>query len=257
MTVWPNGTQTMPTLTSPYGDPRPGSPTGIHNGADFIGFPSVRAVEAGVVKYAGWNDLMGNIVYASHANDAYRTRSCHMAYPPTVTTGQSFHQGDMFGVPGNTGSESRGTHLHFDVYLLGTNGWYRTDPVAFLNKRMGTTAGGGATPFPESETKDDDMPQIITGDGYHPLLLKGDKYYPLNSGEKLEAALRIATRRVDTKANKRQFQLIRNMYTPGDIDVEVVLSDEQLKAITDAARAGGADAVKGLDFVVTTSVTAT
>lgn len=157
-------------------------------------------------------------------------------------------EGQPVSVMGDTDAPGQ-VHVHWETRLNGE----RLDPEAWLAR----PAGGDATPFPESETKDDDMPQIITGDGYHPLLLKGDKYYPLNSGEKLEAALRIATRRVDTKANKRQFQLIRNMYTPGDIDVEVVLSDEQLKAITDAARAGGADAVKGLDFVVTTSVTAT
>lgn len=162
MTVWPNGLSTMPTLTSPYG-PRD---IGFHNGADFIGFPTVRAVEAGVVKYAGWNALMGNIVYASHAGDTYRTRSCHMAYTPTVRTGQTFHQGDMFGAPGNTGSESRGVHLHFDVYLLGPNGWYRTDPVAFLNKRMGTTAGGNSTPFPTDPDDDEEADMAMKGAAY-------------------------------------------------------------------------------------------
>lgn len=147
MTVWPDGSSTMPELTSPYGGRWLDGKWVMHNGADFVGFPTIRAVEGGVVRFAGWNDLMGHIVYASHADDAYRTRSCHMAYPAAVRTGEAFHQGDMFGVPGNTGSESRGVHLHFDVYLLGSNGWYRTDPVAFLRNRMSSFAGGNSTPL--------------------------------------------------------------------------------------------------------------
>lgn len=154
MTVWPNGSRTMPTLTSPYGGRWLDGKWVMHNGADFVGFPTVRAVEGGVVRFAGWSDLMGHIVYASHAGDSYRTRSCHMAYAPTVRTGETFRQGDMFGVPGNTGSASRGAHLHFDVYLLGSNGWYRTDPVSFLRNRMSSPAGGNSTTLEDKMNAD-------------------------------------------------------------------------------------------------------
>lgn len=148
MTRWPDGTRTLPNVSSRYGDPRPGSPTGIHNGVDFTGFASVRAVEAGVVKFAGWNNAMGNIVYASHADDTYRSRSCHMRYTPNVRTGQWFGEAALLGQMGDTGSESRGIHLHFDIYVRGSNGyWVRTDPVRFLSDRMASTAGGNPKPL--------------------------------------------------------------------------------------------------------------
>lgn len=157
MTVWPDGTKSLPYITSPYGDPRPGNENNIHNGVDFIGFKYIKSVEAGRVLFAGWNSLMGNITYTSHAGDSFRSRSCHMSGKPPVQYGQWISEGTTVGAMGDTGTASDGTHLHFDIYLPSPNGWYRVDPVAFLRNRMGTTAGGGSTPFPNKKEVEDEM----------------------------------------------------------------------------------------------------
>lgn len=156
MTVWPDGNKAKPDISSHYG-PRPGVLSGFHNGTDFINFTKIRSVESGTVKYAGWNDLMGWIVYTSHAGDSFRSRSCHMRYTPNVKYNQRISEGQYLDDMGNTGSQSAGKHLHFDIYLPSPNGWYRTDPEPFLASRIGILAGTGSTPLPTPKTEDNDM----------------------------------------------------------------------------------------------------
>ena len=106
-------------LTLPY--PTEGAITQrywfCHKGWDIAagqGTP-VRAVAAGTVKFAGWNDQgYGNLVVIDHGG--YQSLYAHLSNTPSVHVGQVVAAGTPVGLMGNTGF-STGPHLHFEIRL--------------------------------------------------------------------------------------------------------------------------------------------
>lgn len=145
LTLWPNGTAAMPTVTSPFG-PRDGR---LHAGVDFVGFSTVRAVSAGTViasgVLSGWS-AGGWQVYIQH--DGYRSRSLHLQAGSPISAGSVVSAGTPIGLMGNTGN-SFGTHLHLEVDA----GVGQIDPVPFLRSRISAT-----TQQPTSNGVYEDMP---------------------------------------------------------------------------------------------------
>lgn len=137
--VWPNGTNTRPAISSPFG-PRT-APTGgassDHKGTDFVGFATVRAVAAGVVSVtgtpAGWGGG-GTQVWIQH-DDGFVSRSFHLA-PGTVSVSpqQRVQAGDALGTMGRSGTAT-GVHHHLEIVVGGV----QIDPVPFLTARVGGT----------------------------------------------------------------------------------------------------------------------
>lgn len=115
-------------ITSPYG-PRP---IGFHNGQDYgwlLADPDqskfIYAPASGVVT-VGWNALVGN--YVLIPSTGVTIRLAHLA-SVKVKTGQIVTLGQtLIGVMGNTGVQSRGVHLHVDVY----RGSSRVNPAPYF-----------------------------------------------------------------------------------------------------------------------------
>jgi len=93
------------------------SPSTNHYGIDIagrLGNP-IYAVDAGVVVYAGWNDLgYGNLIVIDHGN-GYQTMYAHlMDGGINVGCGSWVFGGTTIGYMGSTG-RSTGPHLHFEI----------------------------------------------------------------------------------------------------------------------------------------------
>lgn len=70
---------------------------------------------AGTVVFSGYSQKDGNILIIGHANDFLSVYK----HAKTVLKkqGDKVGAGDMIGVVGNTGENSTGTHLHFELWL--------------------------------------------------------------------------------------------------------------------------------------------
>jgi murein DD-endopeptidase MepM/ murein hydrolase activator NlpD len=105
-----------------------------HRAIDYaapMGTP-IRAVGAGTVVYAGWNNGYGRYVSVRH-NSTYTTNYAHMSRI-AVGYGQKVSQGQTIGYVGSTGF-STGPHLHYEMVKFGTKinplreDFPSTDPV--------------------------------------------------------------------------------------------------------------------------------
>jgi len=104
-------------------------PSANHLGIDLrgeMGDP-VKAVDNGVVVYAGWNDWgYGNMVVVDHGF-GWQSLYAHLA-EVNVICGQEVYAGDKLGSVGDTG-EADGVHLHFE---LRSDEYGRVNPWDFL-----------------------------------------------------------------------------------------------------------------------------
>lgn len=104
----------------------------MHGGVDIanaVGTP-INAVGDGVIIKSGdYGDGYGNSVRIRHA-DGTETLYGHMT-STSVAIGQHVLAGDLIGLMGSTGY-STGSHVHFEVWLNGTD---RIDPVGWLASR--------------------------------------------------------------------------------------------------------------------------
>lgn len=141
-------------VSSPYG-PRDG--TRWHEGIDFgggnvggAGTP-IPAVSTGIVEYNGWHSAFGNMLILDHgvlpAGSPFPGQRCrslyaHMESRPDHNEGSTIEKGAIVGPLGNTGSASRGAHLHLEIHIganivhnTSNNGGYRSavDPKPFLD----------------------------------------------------------------------------------------------------------------------------
>ena len=115
-------------ITSPYG-PRK---IGFHSGQDYgwlLADPDrskhIYAPATGVATI-GWNALVGN--YVLIASSGVTIRLAHLAVVK-VKTGQIVTQAQtLIGIMGTTGAQSRGVHLHVDVY----RGSGRVNPAPYF-----------------------------------------------------------------------------------------------------------------------------
>lgn len=91
---------------------------GDHKGMD-IGVPSGTSIGAacdGVVKYAGYDNIYGNMVIIKHSNEI-ETAYAH-ASEILVKTGDDVKKGETIAKVGSTG-RSTGPHLHFELRVNG------------------------------------------------------------------------------------------------------------------------------------------
>ncbi|MHB1418654.1 MAG: M23 family metallopeptidase [Bacillota bacterium] len=124
----------MPIITSPFGmrlHPILHS-WRMHTGVDF-GAPMstpVYAFQNGKVIFTGWMGATGNTVVIDHGS--FKTQYGHLSQIG-VKVSQEVASGMKVGEVGSTGTLSTGTHLHFEVDLIG-DGWSKpVDPLPYLN----------------------------------------------------------------------------------------------------------------------------
>ena len=105
------------------------APSANHLGIDLrgeMGDP-VKAVDNGIVVYAGWNDWgYGNMVVIDHGS-GWQSLYAHLA-EVNVVCGQEVYAGDVIGKMGDTG-QAEGVHLHFE---LRSDEYGRVNPWDFL-----------------------------------------------------------------------------------------------------------------------------
>ncbi|MEV4737194.1 MULTISPECIES: M23 family metallopeptidase [unclassified Microbacterium] len=141
----PNGTKTLPPITSHFGPrraPVAGAST-FHRGTDFVGYSRIHAVAAGRVVVVGtppgW---AGGGVQVWIQHDGFLSRSMHMVTgSPTVRVGQDVAEGQDLGAMGKTGNVS-GVHHHLEIVVNGV----QVDPVPFLSTHLAAVSGGASTP---------------------------------------------------------------------------------------------------------------
>ncbi len=78
---------------------------------------SIRAAADGVVIFSGWNDNYGNIIIIDHGN-GYITEYKHNKINK-VKTAEFVYRGQMISLLGNSGTNSSGPHLHFEIWQNG------------------------------------------------------------------------------------------------------------------------------------------
>lgn len=134
-----------------------------HTGSDYVtAYGEVYSVDDAVVIATGWNSGNGNYVSCYLPNrdwDGF-PGGIYIAYihlsSINVSVGQTLKQGQRLGVAGNTGSNSRGPHLHItmgcntDVPHLGL-GNPLFDPFAYIQARLGAPKPPVPVPSPKPE----------------------------------------------------------------------------------------------------------
>ncbi|MFJ4173419.1 M23 family metallopeptidase [Microbacterium sp. NPDC089696] len=151
--LWPDGSATIPTVTSEYNPARKNPVTGIvqpHEGIDIVNFDRIIAPTDGVVTFAGYNGGAGlevrirsNGPNAFTKGDTYRMLHNRELW---VRTRQTVRQGDIVALMGSTGN-STGKHCHFETR---PGGGSAINPRQYMADRNATSAGEGTTPAPVS-----------------------------------------------------------------------------------------------------------
>lgn len=144
MMLYPDGTTNTPRVSSPFG-PRKGGAFSFHYGADLIGFTTIRAVESGLVTFAGWmNDAAGNTVIIDHGGGVtslYMHNANHH-----VRRGERVTEGQPIATMGRTGNAS-GNCCHLEIRRHGTS----VEPLAYVRARLiqaAPTVAPAPTPAP-------------------------------------------------------------------------------------------------------------
>jgi murein DD-endopeptidase MepM/ murein hydrolase activator NlpD len=89
-----------------------------HNGVDLGARTGteVSACKAGVISFTGWDDVFGNYVIITHANNM-QSLYAHLS-KIRVETGKTVKTGTVIGEVGQTGAAT-GPHLHFEIRVNG------------------------------------------------------------------------------------------------------------------------------------------
>lgn len=117
-------------VTSPFGMRWSGVFPEIHRGVDLRapeGTP-VRTMAPGRVRFAGWMNGYGNVVWIDHRGDVISVYG-HLS-EIFVSPGVTIEGEQTVGLSGSTGNVT-GPHLHFEVWVRGR----QVDPVAYLGRR--------------------------------------------------------------------------------------------------------------------------
>lgn len=135
MTLYPNGTDTLPTVSSPYG-PRTGGYSNMHEGVDLVGYDWVHAVLPGTVVCAGrFNGAAGNaVVVIPDGHPNVEIRDFHIDYA-TVREGDRVAAGQVVAAVGDTGNATDDCD-HFEIRVDGRP----VDPIAWLRANGGDAA---------------------------------------------------------------------------------------------------------------------
>lgn len=136
MTLFPNGSNSQPTISSPYG-PRTGGYSNMHEGVDFVGYDRVHAVVTGTVVCAGrFNGAAGNaVVIVPDGQPNVEVRDFHIDYA-MVREGDRVAAGQVVAAVGQTGNATDDCD-HFEVRVNGRP----VDPIAWLHANTGGSAG--------------------------------------------------------------------------------------------------------------------
>ena len=117
---------------SSYFGPRPSPTVGAssnHGAVDIpIRYAPVYAPADGKVIIARALSGYGNYIMIDHG-DGYYTGFGHLS-SYNVSEGQTVSRGEQIATSGNTGI-STGPHLHYEVYIGGTDNSYRVDPLQY------------------------------------------------------------------------------------------------------------------------------
>lgn len=156
--LFPNGTTTRPTVSSPFG-PRTGGAFSFHYGADCVGYSTVRACGAGLVTFAGWmNDNAGNTVVIDYGGGVTEV---HMHLKSFATSkGKRIAEGAAVGVMGATGNAT-GNCDHLEIRVNGKS----VEPLAYIASRL--TAGASSWNYTGRPTADIQRLVGATPDGVH------------------------------------------------------------------------------------------
>ena len=120
-------TPTKGQITAHFGQKGPlWSATG-HGGIDY-GVSTGTAVVAAADGTVSYNDgkALGQVIKVTHSG-GYATQYAHLSRK-TAPVGASVKQGEIIGYSGNTGTQSSGPHLHFELW----QGGGRINPAPFL-----------------------------------------------------------------------------------------------------------------------------
>ena len=100
-----------------------------HSGVDFAGKAdtAVKAVAAGVVKFAGYKNGYGQLIEINHGS-GYKTLYGHHK-KIHVSVGDIVKKGQVIGIMGNSG-RSTGNHVHYEVHKNGRV----VDPSSYIHR---------------------------------------------------------------------------------------------------------------------------
>lgn len=113
--------------------------TSPHRGVDFpqASGTAIPSVAAGTVVVNTWSSCLGNVVVVQHGDGMYSGYS-HMLVPSPLGPGTVVSQGQQVGQVGNTGSCSKGAHLHLTMSAA-QNGYYTgttVDPYVYIKDHL-------------------------------------------------------------------------------------------------------------------------
>jgi murein DD-endopeptidase MepM/ murein hydrolase activator NlpD len=125
--------------------------TNPHRGVDFAvaGGTPIKAATSGVVTVSKWNTVLGNVVVVQDPKGVY-WGYCHLR-DAGIAVGKEVKAGvTVIGKVGNTGTASRGAHLHFTCSAEpeGYSHGKVVDPIAGLAKRIASEAPKAAPAAP-------------------------------------------------------------------------------------------------------------
>lgn len=147
-------------VSSVFGDPRPDH---THVGLDIAipeGTPIV-AVADGIVRFSGWKDGYGNVVYVDHG-EGWETRYAHNSQN-LVAEGATVTRGQVIAIVGTTG-HSTGPHIHFEVHKDGVP----QDPIAFYRthpQAQATRLAAMVDAVPQRTRARRTAPAVVVPDG--------------------------------------------------------------------------------------------
>lgn len=127
--------------------------TNPHRGVDFAvaGGTPIKSATVGKVVVSKWNTVLGNVVVVEDHKGVF-WGYCHLRDAGVPIGTECVAGVTVIGKVGNTGSASRGAHLHFtcspaiDGYSVGKV----VDPLAGLEKRIAAEAGVKPVEAPEA-----------------------------------------------------------------------------------------------------------
>lgn len=105
------------------------NPTASHFGIDIVAKrnDAVKAIDNGVVVLAEWTINTGNIIAIQHSGNmvsVYKHNSSLLK-----KEGDYVNAGELIAIIGNTGEQSTGPHLHFELWLDGS----AVDPLKYIS----------------------------------------------------------------------------------------------------------------------------
>jgi murein DD-endopeptidase MepM/ murein hydrolase activator NlpD len=139
----------LPYASADLGDPY-GATAGRanpHRGTDISpdGGGPCKAIAAGVLVSDWFTPGLGNVAVIAHADGKF-SGYAHLAAESPRTIGTRIERGEAFATIGNTGTLSRGRHLHLTVAtsMAGAAGGFDVlDPMAWINAHSAALAGNG------------------------------------------------------------------------------------------------------------------